>query len=184
MKIFAIYSNVNLTNKPDWLDEFREKYDKPYEFHITLKQPCYIDENQISELKDKIKNFFDNINMSKNKLEIIFDELLLDKDREEMTIMLKANDQSELIKIQKDLNNHLGEYKQYLKPKYQNYEENFIPHITIARNLTEPQELEAMKYLQKGFVCKGEINSVVLSIVNNNTLEEAKNPKNQNIYYF
>ncbi len=179
MKIFAIYSNVKLDKKPDWLDEFRKKYDKPYEFHITLKQPCYIEEDKVSELKEKISNFF---NTSKYKFEVVFDSIVSNRDEDGITIMLKANNVNDLVLFQKDLCTYLGEYTTYLKPKYKGYEKDFVPHITIARNISETQEMEAMKYLQNEFVCGGEINSVTLSIVNNNTPEESKNPANQSIY--
>ncbi len=159
------------------------KYDKPYEFHITLKQPCYIEEDKIPKLKDKLSNFFKTINLSKqHTLKVIFDNVLLNKDEDGMTIMLKTS-HDELIHMQRILHLHLEEYKNYLKPKYKIYEEDFIPHITIGRNLSEIQEKEARQYLQNDFDCTGEINSIVLSIVNNNTPEEAKNPENQNLYY-
>ena len=183
MKIFAIYSNIYLTNKPDWLDEFRKKYDKPYEFHITLKQPCYVEEDKIPELKEIVLNFINSSTISSKTIEIIFNEVVFDKDEEGTTIMIKANNES-LTQIQKNLCASLLDYTDYVKPKYKNYEENFVPHITIARNLSEAQEGEAIKYLQNGFLWGGEINSFVLSVVSENTPEEAKNPANQNLYYF
>ena len=182
MKIFAIYLNVELVKKPEWLDEFRKKYDKPYEIHITLKQPCYIEEDRISELREKVLNYFNSINISKHKIEITFDEILRNKDKEGVTIMIKASNPDDLIKIQKELCYYLNEYTNYVKFKYQDYENNFVPHITIARNLSEIQEIDAQKYLQNDFVCCGEISSVTLSIVNNNTPEESKKSTNQTVY--
>ena len=52
------YAKVELTKKPNWLDDFRSKYDEPYEYHVTLKQPCVIEEDLIPEIKAKLNTFF------------------------------------------------------------------------------------------------------------------------------
>lgn len=57
MKIFAIYPRLNLTQKPTWFDGFRLKYDEPYELHITLIQPRYIDEQMVDGLRLRVSNF-------------------------------------------------------------------------------------------------------------------------------
>lgn len=55
MKIFAVYSGLKLSKRPEWLDDFRKKYDDPYEYHIILKQPSYIKkEQQELDIKDKL----------------------------------------------------------------------------------------------------------------------------------
>lgn len=179
MKIFAIYTNLTLTEKPQWLDGFRRKYDKPYNFHNTLKQPCFIEEKKILELKNNTSLFFKSLKLKNHKIEIVFDEISTDKSKDGITIMLSSKGHSVLVDLQKDLINYLEQYKNYVKPKYQSYEENFNPHITIARNLSPDQFNEATKYLSGHYSCKGEITTVTLSIVDEVTPEEANNPLNQ-----
>ncbi len=182
MKIFAIYAKVVLIKKPIWLDEFREKYDEPYEFHITLKQPCFIEEGKILDLKQKVSDFFEKLTVPNHQIAIVFEELVIDKDEEGMTIMLKAKDASDLIKIQQDLRSWLRDYKGYVKEKYQGYEEQFVPHITVGRHIPEIEEKAALKYFENSYTCEGIVKDAVLAIVNEVTPEEAKNPLNQMVY--
>ena len=76
----------------------------------------------------------------------------------------------------------LKEFSNYVKPKYKNYEENFVPHITIARGLSENDEMEALTYLTKDYACEAVVESAILSIVKENTPEESKNILNQTVY--
>ena len=80
--IFAVYARVKLLKKPDWLDDFRIKYDEPYDFHITLKQPSFIDEKQIPLIKEKLDHVFSNFSLSSHKINIIFNEKIIDNEVE------------------------------------------------------------------------------------------------------
>ena len=182
MKMFAILTNLKLTKKPEWLDEFREKYDKPYEFHNTLKQPRFIKEEDVPELKKRLQEFFENLHTPNHKIELIFDEIVAGKDEEGTTIMLRAKNPVELITLQQKLRDFLVEYTNYVKPKYQSYEENFDPHITIARNISETQLKEANEYLKNDFTCEGVVEEIFLHVVNEDTPEESRNPENRTIY--
>ncbi len=55
-KIFHIAAELDLTKKPDWLDDFRVKYDKPYPNHITLKTNTFFDSNDFKNLKNDFTN--------------------------------------------------------------------------------------------------------------------------------
>ncbi|MFA5987818.1 MAG: 2'-5' RNA ligase family protein [Candidatus Paceibacterota bacterium] len=181
-KIFAIYADIKLIKKPEWLDEFRKKYDKPYEFHVTLKQPCFVEEGKTVDLKQKVSDFFTAVNVEDHKISLAFDDLVVAEKDGVSTIMLKAHDVFVLADLQKSLCNTLAEYKNYVKPKSEDWEKNFDPHITIARNITKDQYQEATDYLKGNYVCEGIIESIILSVVKEDTPEEAKNPLNQTVY--
>jgi 2'-5' RNA ligase len=182
MKIFAIYTNLILTKKPDWLDKFRQKYDKSYDFHITLKQPCFIEEEKVPGLRQQVSSFFNSTHTQNHKIEIIFDDVLTDKGDDGVTVMVRAQNNPALVSLQKDLRSFLKDYDNYVKPKYKSYEENFEPHITIARNLSEDQFGEALMFLNGNIQCEGEISRIILSILNEITPEEARNPLSQTLY--
>jgi hypothetical protein len=80
MKIFAVYSDVKLTRKPAWLDAFRARFDELYEYHITLKQPCFIQDEQIPGLKGKLKDFFAKSGIHDHYIDIAFDRLTVRPD--------------------------------------------------------------------------------------------------------
>jgi 2'-5' RNA ligase len=182
MKIFAVYVNVELTKKPDWLDEFRKKYDQPYDFHVTLKQPCFINEEKVSQLKELVGMFFNKPKVAEGKLRLVFDEVKVDKSENGHSIMLKAKQGESLATIQKDLCATLANYSNYVDARTEAFEKHFEPHITIARNLSDDPFKEAMRYLKGEIECKGEIQEAVLSVVNKISPEEAMNPLNQTRY--
>ena len=78
MKIFALYIKTSLTQKPEWFDEFLQKYFEPVDLHITLIQPRYIDEKQINDLQSLIIKTLGNIGEIDRKL--IFDKLVIGKE--------------------------------------------------------------------------------------------------------
>ena len=180
MKIFAVYTNVTLTQKPDWLDDFRSRYDEPYPYHVTLKMPCDIKEAQVSEIKNLLSKLFSKPG---NSIELTFNSLRIDDETsDDVCIMIDAEKNDKIIQLQKDVLRTLSKYNQYHKEKYQEYEKDFKPHITIARNLDEHSYAMASTELKQDFRCKGIITEVVLGIVDNLNATEANNPKNQTIY--
>src|ERR1035437_6657219 len=181
MKMFSINAKVNLTQKPSWLDDFRSKYDKPYEWHVTLKQACIILDDQVSIIKDKLDKLFSDIKTAPISLTV--DKLDVSKIPDHICIMIKTTDNIEIGKLQKNILSVLSEYNKYHKEKYRAYEENFNPHITIARSLNEQSYEMAMKDLKEDYVCKGTINQVRLIVVDNtDDAYEVNDPANQTVY--
>lgn len=182
MKIFAVYTNVELTKQPPWFDEFRQKFDQPWDLHVTLKQPCFVEEGSINDLKQQLSQHFSAGQAGSNTLSVCFDGIVTgDKDQDGVTIMLRVKDSKELIDLQKDLLSVIPKYD-YVKPHHQAYEQNFDPHITIGRDLSDQQYAEASEYLRSGCSCGGIIQRIVLAVVNQDTVEEGTNPDNQTIY--
>jgi 2'-5' RNA ligase len=182
MKIFAVYANVTLTKKPEWLDGFREKYDERYDFHITLKQPCFINEAEIDRLKESVETFFRELKVPNGKIDLVFNAMKIDKDKKGHTIMLNAKPSGPLIATQRNLRSLLADYTSYVDTRTEDFEKKFVPHITIARHLGDDQFREAMQYMKSDTTCAGEIKEFVLSIVNEISAKEAKNPLNKTIY--
>ncbi len=182
MKIFALYTDVELTHKPPWFDGFRQKYDEPWPLHVTLKQPCFIEEGGVSNLRHQVSQFFSKRGSKSSPLAARFNQVVTGKDRDGVTVMLRMANPERLAVLQKSLVSALSAYADYVRPHHQRYEENFDPHITIARDLSEPQHAAASAYLKDGCVCEGVIREVVLIIVNEDTAAEGSNPANQTVY--
>lgn len=178
MKIFALYTTVTLTKKPDWLDDFLKKY-QPHGLHVTLIQPRFIKEEDTDEVKQKISQFF--ARYSSHPLSLVFDEVVYNKGASG-AIMICTRDAEELVKLQEDLCAILSEYSSYVDPVMEDYEKKFKPHITIGDNIPEEHYQESLKFLERGYECEGIISEVVLAIIKNQTLEEITSPANKTLY--
>jgi len=183
MKIFGLFSNVTLAKKPVWLDAFRARYDEPYEYHITFKQPCYVQKEMISELKNKLRNFFSVQNFPEHQTDVVFDRLGIRPDAPKGgCIMIYAQRNPTLMKLQQDLREALIEYQNYLKPESSQWERDFKPHITIARHLSPERLEEAKRDLQEDLICVGSIDEIYLQIVDESNAEEAKKLENRTTF--
>lgn len=183
MKIFAVYAKLDLVKKPDWLDDFRLKYDKPYFFHLTLKQPCFIEEPEIPVIKDKLSKFFDELILPNHAINLIFDELITEKvEGKGFYIMIGARRNEDIFKLQSQVKGILVNYKNYKEPETKAYEDNFKPHITIARQLNGNKFSQAKTDLKNDYTCEGVITEIVLSVIKEDTLQESNNPENLTVY--
>lgn len=165
MKIFALYTDVTLIQKPDWLDSFVKKYQQR-DLHVTLIQPRFIEEDEIPQLKEDIAQFFSEY--SGGPLRVAFDDLIYD-NKKSGAIMACAKSAPVLVQLQKDLCHILSGHPQYADPIREEYEKNFRPHITIGDEIPEEGYQESLSYLKEGCYCEGEIRGVVLAIVNTMT---------------
>jgi len=50
IKYFHISLGFKLKDRPFWLGSFRLKYDRPYPYHLTLKNETSIQEEDVSNL--------------------------------------------------------------------------------------------------------------------------------------
>ncbi len=182
MKIFALYTKFDLTSGPPWLDEFRKKYDEPWDLHITLKQPCFIPDGEVGKLRSRVKSFFSELEIPDHVIPVRFEEVFVHHSEDGVTVMVRAERSESLLTLQRNVVGALADYMQYVDPDSRAYEENFDPHITIGRRLSPEQHREASTYLANGCVCEGTIKKVVLSVVKDETLEEGLNPANQTVY--
>ncbi len=179
MKIFCVYAKVELTDKPEWLDAFRAKYDQPYEYHITLKQPCNIAEDKIDEAKQILQEFLQDNKFGTIRLTL--DNLFIDRSPSGMCIMFKSEN-DRIKKLQHGIIQSLKTFSDYFIPEYEQFESNFIPHITIAREMDEETLEKALSELPNDYKCEGEISELVLVSVSKKTAEQVNEPDNQTIY--
>lgn len=186
MIIFAITTNIEFIKKPNWLDSFCNKHNKiEYEFHITLKQPCIIQENQIVSIQNIISEYI--LKKASKQIEIDLNKLYIDASESALSIsngciMIEAEKSDDIKKLQKELVEVLSDYKDYQTPKVKSYEENFKPHITIASDLNKEEFELAEEDLQDDFMCQGKITKLYLIIVHNFDPEK-KNGDKQTITY-
>lgn len=192
MKLFAIYTNVNITEKPDWLDGFRSKYDLeyhadtdtfdvPYDAHITLTQPRFITDSDAAKLRTELTNFFKDYS---NKIEVEFSELHLDRQDaiNNGCIMVDSVNIDELSKLQSKMRDFVSGNSDFCDIKHKSYEDNFIPHLTIGRDLSKTRFDKALSELPDEIRIKATINEVILAVIPDESATERKDPKNLTVY--
>lgn len=186
MKTYAVYCKVNLVDEPIWLKVFRSKYDKPYDFHVTLKQPAVIQANQLPTIKGYLAAVLESISIPEHKLRITFDKLVLDEsddyDQKGYIFIFSSKRSEQLDNLQYEIRNKLSAFSNYLNPSSNEYEFNFNPHITIARELEASTFDEAVRELPKDYACQGEISEIILSCVDDISLEHSSDPGNLTVY--
>ena len=185
MKIFAVYSKVELTTKPSFLDVLQNKYNNQYDLHITFKQPCYIKKEQTADVKNRLSKFFKTLKIQNHRISFIFDEIIEDDGNinNEFCLMLGSEKRNKTLdKLQKNIVSSLDGYDNFYEEETREYEKNFNPHITIASDLNKKEYLSIKENVKQGFVCKGFIQDVTLAIVKDVSLKEAKNPKNLTMF--
>jgi 2'-5' RNA ligase len=161
MKVFWVSLVFDLQKKPSWLDSFREVYDEPFDYHITLKYATYIENKETERLREKTKRIADET----IPLVVLFDNYFFDKTTTGNLIMIAAQPNEELYILQEKVVSRLTVFGKNIKPYYQGFEEDFKPHITIARKLTENRFLEAKEQIRKPILCQTRITDLSLTIV-------------------
>ncbi|MDO8336181.1 MAG: 2'-5' RNA ligase family protein, partial [Candidatus Saccharibacteria bacterium] len=159
VKIFAVTAELELV-ETTWLAAFRAKYDEPYRPHITLKQPCFIEEHAVPVIKSLFDDFVGTLTISDYQIPVLFDNLV----HGEFTIMLDATKHEQLDQLQVGVLQVLSGYRNFVKPKYEGYEADFHPHLTIARNLDEATRKQAVQEMPADYSIKGSIREITLGI--------------------
>ena len=67
MKLLFLTLEFELEEKPKWLDEFRIEYDKPFNFHITLKYPTLIKNKDLPKIRSEVQHIAKAYNPFKSK---------------------------------------------------------------------------------------------------------------------
>jgi 2'-5' RNA ligase len=183
MKIFAVYALVTFPDKPSWLEQFRSRYDLPYPLHMTLKQHCFIANEETGDVKNILARILAGADATNMQIGIEFRRLLVDdKLYGHGCIMIGADDNPQLNLLRQSIVTALGSYRSYLKPQGQEYERDFKPHITIGRRLSPEQLKQALTELPSDISLAGVIEKIVLSIIDEVNPAQVNDPKNQTIY--
>lgn len=177
-KIFNIVAEFKLTSKPNWLDDFRKKYDKPYNYHTTLKTCTYFNENEFEELKITLKKIL----KSYSPHEISFNKVIIRQTSKGGCIMIKSDKNKELVKLQKEISEKFSKYGKHISKKHKKFEINFNPHITIARHLNQEQLIDAKNELKEDIHCKAKIKQLVLTTAKQDSFEEWSNLNNKTYF--
>jgi len=168
MKVFAVTTNLTLEQKPSWFDEIREKYNQSFDLHITLKQPCFINEDERLILKERISEFLQSKKF--NTITLLFDKVVFDKGKNGWTIMINCQS-NEIVNLQTQLCEELRAHRNYVKPETEEYERNFVPHMTFANDLSDSQ-YEVIKSMFSGHCeCRGVVNKLLLLIASEDSKE-------------
>lgn len=182
MKIFAIYSNIELTQKPEWLDDFRVRYNAAHDYHVTLKQPTYIEEYDVQKIQENLSQLVHNAVIPEGGIRLTFDSVVTDIDPEgKSTIMINAQKNELIETLQKQIVAAFKNYDHLYNPASRNWEENFQPHITIGDGLDNGQLKVALAELEN-VLCVGIIQNIVLSVVKDMSLDEINDPVNKTVY--
>jgi 2'-5' RNA ligase len=168
MKKFAVYSKVRLVKFPSWLNKFQKEHLKE-DWHVTLKQTCWIEDDQVSDIKNKLKELHKELKFKGGKIDINFDKLVIDKEKEGggKTIMVRAIDNKPINLLQKKIIKILKDYNNYDVQESGIWERNFKPHLTLASNLKEKDFLKAESYI-KDYACEGVIDSITFIYLDKN----------------
>lgn len=177
-KIFHISADFDLIKKPDWIDNFRQKYDKPFRYHITLKTETYFNAKYLKNLKTDLLS----ITKQYAEIRISFNKLFIGHSPKGECIMIRAEKNKNLVNLQKEITKKISNYGNHIMQEYEKFEKNFKPHITVARNLTAEQLKNAKNELGKNLYCEALIDKIVLTTVKNDLFEEWNNKKNKTYY--
>lgn len=172
-KIFNIMAEFDLDKKPDWLEDFRAKYDKPYKYHIVLKYATEFDDADVENIKSEL------LELSKkySKMKIVFDKLLI-----QGSIMIMARENKELVQLQKEIVKKFSKYGKSIKEKYAEFDLDFEPHITIGRSLSDKELDLATKDLGNDFLCDALIDKISLTIIDEDFFEQWNDPNRKTLY--
>jgi len=183
MKIFAVVAKVRLVQQPLWLEGFFQKHGNKSGYHVTLKQVCHLEEENIQDVKHRLEAFFRNSGISDHKIELSFNDLVTDKDADGLeTIMINAKENNLMNELQSGILSCLKPYNDYLNKGTEKYEKIFKPHITIASNLNPAQYESVRAELGSDYHCLGAIDEIQLIIADRPGAEEGAKPENQTVY--
>lgn len=169
-KIFAVYGRFEFVCEPVWLKAFCEKHNYQYEYHVTLKQSCFIREEQFYEIKDTIHRVLHDFKLPSAHIDLELEGLRYDEP--DGCIMLMAKENQDLNALQRNLVSALSKFGEYVSPELESYEKNFEPHITIALELGD-RTAQVASTIPQDVSSFGVINEIVLSCVSNITPQEA-----------
>jgi 2'-5' RNA ligase len=179
--MFTLALEFKLEEKPSWLDGFRMKYDGPFNYHLTLKYPTLIKQNDLPKLGSEVKS----IAQASKPMTLAFDQYIFNKTETGNLIMVLAKHHKDLLRLQKMVVRKLRTYGETWKPYYNDFENNFKPHITIARNLSDDDFQKAKRALEEQIYCQAKITRLALRVVDGiPSIDDFITPQNLTDYDF
>lgn len=161
MKLYLfVRADLRLIKKPEWLDAFRESYDEIFPYHISLKRAVEVSKSDQQLIEKKVAD----ITKDFKPFEVRFKELFFGKTKFGNTIMIRAENVPQLHALRDRVFESFKKYNTYIQPEHKAFDEDFNPHITIARHLSDEQLLEAKKEIQKPLEVVAKIDSLNFAI--------------------
>ncbi len=160
MKIFAVYGRLQLTKQPIWLKAMRARYAATTEYHVTLKQPCFVEEAQLPKLQSRLNELCNGLAVPDHRIALLFDRLYAEQD----AIMVQAEAAGPIIALQSRLREALKDFKRYVASELEGYEIEFHPHFSLLSDLTPAQFTAARREIGADYECAGTIEEIVLAV--------------------
>ena len=135
--VFAIAADVSLEYNPDWLDSFRAKYDKPFPYHITLKQPTIASAHQINSVVRILTSLSNSTQIPNHEFRLTFSHI--STDAADGSIIIWCKEDRLFSSFQKKLIERLKIYNNFVETAGADWENHFKPHLTIAHDLNALQ---------------------------------------------
>lgn len=180
MKVYKVTSYFELFEKPDWLDEFRKKYDYPHRYHSSFKFQTAIEDKEI----EKVKKIVEEVVSKYKPVPVVFNSYVFEKLEKGNLIMITSNQANSLYDFQKELVTKLESLGTLLSSEFKRFEKDYLLHITIARRLSDTDFEEAKLELPDKIVCKALTLDVTLTVVNDWVPEETSKPENNFVFEF
>lgn len=159
-KVYVVTIDFELTSAPAWLSDFRKKYDKPYSPHLTLKNSSYLQQGDASDLESILATIVKKY----QSMKIVFSEYSFATTVNGHVIMVLADRNELLIALQKEVRESCAHFGEHTRTDFKEYETNFKPHLTIARELNDKQFAEAKDELSERIACQTTLRDVTLMV--------------------
>ncbi len=182
MKYFHISAEFDLLDKPAWLDEFRRRYDVAYAYHVTLKNPTEIKDDDVAQMKQDLETIIGQAGIEEEPVEVVFDQLKFNCTSSSWCIMVMSEGNERLTKLQLVIRETLSKYGANSKPEYESFEKNFDPHLTIGRHLNEKRFEQAKRSLDGPIELKGVLERITLTVVDEQGDDNWTNNDNKAFY--
>lgn len=178
MSLFFVTAQVRLDEQPEWLDGFREHFDDPYPLHVTLKNYTKLEQGTIKDVENKIQMLLSGV----SSIPVTFSHLRVAPTPKGNCFMIDAEENSELQQIQTYIVRLLQHFGRHLEKRYAQYESNFVPHITIGRNVSPEDTALAEVCLKDSIVCRGVIHAITLTLLKDDTYDSWKSSEYQKTF--
>ncbi len=182
MKYFHISLVFKPKDLPKWLIDFRIKYDKPYPYHLTLKNETEVKERDVELLKKLVRKISTKYFLK--ELEMVFKNVIIKETSKGYCIMITAQENSSMRNLQAEIIEETSSFGKVYSAEHAEFEKSFTPHITIGRHLTNRQLLQAEKELPNKICFETKPEKLVLTIVNRPVIEERLREQNRNYCFF
>ncbi|MDK2898849.1 MAG: hypothetical protein PWQ10_36 [Patescibacteria group bacterium] len=97
--------------------------------------------------------------------------------------MIDSIDKNELSKLQSKILNFVSKNNNFCDITHKSYEDNFIPHLTIRRDLSKAKFDNAISELPYRIQIKTAVDKVILAVVPNKDTTEQKPKESDNLSF-